>query len=572
MNRIETYVIARQLVGRPVNGEFRRLSPEVRTLADQLATMPDERRSEAFKEWLSGRTDADAVSRSIASTNPDGPAPEPEDDGWGPIGSPDPPTVEPFPLGVLPIAARDLAEAASRSIPACPTDYVAIACLVAASAVAGRSAILRVKPGYHEQCAIYAAIVGNPSAGKTPAINAAMRPVWKIERDLKAKHSAELEAWEEKAGDEEPRGPRPVLERIVTTDATVERIAPILDKSPRGLLVSPDELTKWVMGMNQYKNGKGSDRQFYMATFSGSPIRVDRAKYDEPIAIDHPFLSVVGGITPDMLSSLPEEKGRGDGFIDRLIFGCPDPVPRRYSEDGIPEHVADGWASLIFALRRRPMVASDDDRGPGIVPFSAGALDAWRAWVVSHYEEQEADGFPDSLVGPWGKLESYAARFCLLLHLMDLASDPTSPADALPPIPRSIIEDAGRLVAYFKSHARRAHWAINGKHRDKGGETVGRIVKWFRADPDSRSVFSEAAVRRHLTDLRDDPVELAEALGAMVGRGWIRALPMPERPKGTKGRKPSPAYAVHPDLIISDQYSGNKCNNEALMGREGGEP
>ena len=45
--------------------------------------------------------------------------------------------------------------------------------------------------------------------------------------------------------------------------------------------------------------------------------------------------------------------------------------------------------------------------------------------VHAHHAEQEADDFPDALEGPWGKLEAYAARLALILHLMDLASDPT---------------------------------------------------------------------------------------------------------------------------------------------------
>jgi hypothetical protein len=556
------YAIARLNAGLAVNGEAALCGPESRAIVDRLHSTPADRRAAVFAEAMAERPDGPEVIRAVAAIDPTGPAPDPGPGDWGPIGSPDPPTVAPFPLRVLPPAARDLAEHAARSIPACPPDYPAVACLAAASAVVGRSAILRVKGGYFQHAAIFTAIVGKPSAGKTPAIDAAMRPAWKIERALKVRWQVEIEAWEEKGGDDGPRGPRPVLQRILTTDATVESVSPILDDNPRGLAVAPDELTKLLLGMNQFKPRGGSDRPFYMAAWSGSPIRVDRAKNArEPLAIDHPFVAVCGGCTPDMLSVMAEERGRGDGFIDRFLFSYPDPVPKRYSEDGIPDAIADGWAELVDALWRRPMGPEDEGQGPGVVEFSAGAREAWRDWCEAHYREQEADDFPEALVGPWGKLEAYAARFCLLLHLMDLASDPTAPADALPSIPRRIVDSAAELVAYFKSHARRAHWTIAGKHRGKAGELALRIVKWLRARPDERSEFSEADIRRH--KLSDDPTELAEALAELAALGWIRALPIPERPKGAKGRNPSPRYAVHPEVAGLASHSGNKCNNAA---------
>ncbi len=78
------------------------------------------------------------------------------------------------------------------------------------------------------------------------------------------------------------------------------------------MIVAPDEMTKWVMSMDQYKNGKGGDRPFYLSAWNGEPVYIDRAKnMREPIVVPHPFLTVVGGMTPDMLSTLPEGQGTG---------------------------------------------------------------------------------------------------------------------------------------------------------------------------------------------------------------------------------------------------------------------
>ena len=102
----------------------------------------------------------------------------------------------------------------------------------------------------------------------------------------------------------------------------------------------------------------------------------------------------------------------------------------------------------------------------------------WAAWCQAHYAEQEADDFPDSLEGPWGKLEAYAARLALILHLMNLAADPTRRTDDPPEVPRRIIADAARLVTYFKAHALRIYAAMGGKS-DDGGEDVRALRRWI---------------------------------------------------------------------------------------------
>ena len=61
---------------------------------------------------------------------------------------------------------------------------------------------------------------------------------------------------------------------------------------------------------------------------------------------------------------------------------------------------------------------------------------------------------------------------------MDLASDPTRTRPTLPDCPARIIDDASRLVAYFKTHARRVYAAIDGKLID-GGENVRALVRWI---------------------------------------------------------------------------------------------
>ena len=337
----DAWTFNRLVTGLDVNGELDDLPERVRPMADRLAgVIVDEaltgqarREALAAARWtlwetmMAARPDRDELAALMNDVDPDKPPPEADEgdeaaaDGWEPIRLGALPPAEPFPLDVLPEPARRLAEVAAESI-ACPVDFPAVAILAVASGIIGRSASLLIKAGYFASASLYLALVGSPSTGKSPALRAALAPLWFIANELYDQWRCAMDAWEQAKPDE--REEPPELERVVSTDPTTEALAPILAKNPRGLTVAPDEMTKWVMSMDQYKGGKGGDRPFYLSAWAGEPVYIDRAKHmREPIAVPQPFLTVMGGMTLDMLSTLAEGRGREDGFVARLLFCYP---------------------------------------------------------------------------------------------------------------------------------------------------------------------------------------------------------------------------------------------------------
>ena len=71
--------------------------------------------------------------------------------------------------------------------------------------------------------------------------------------------------------DEEPPEPPEPVGRTVVGDTTAEALFSVLEENPRGVLVSRDELTGWLRSMDQYKGGKGSDRQFLVEHVEQQP-------------------------------------------------------------------------------------------------------------------------------------------------------------------------------------------------------------------------------------------------------------------------------------------------------------
>ena len=207
--------LACALAGMDLNGKLDAVAEPWEGMARHLAGLPPPDRAAAFQAMLTARPDRDELVKDVADQRPD--EPPPEDDGdaleeWEPIRLGTLPPVEPFPLDVLPCPTRDLATAAAESI-GCPIDFPAVAILAAASGLIGRSTSLLIKPGYFESASLYMAIVGTPSTGKSPALRAALAPVWSVASMLDQASRTEMDAWNEAAPKD--RGEKPTPRRIV---------------------------------------------------------------------------------------------------------------------------------------------------------------------------------------------------------------------------------------------------------------------------------------------------------------------------------------------------------------------
>ena len=215
----------------------------------------------------------------------------------------------------------------------CPPDFLAVPMLAIAGGTIGRSVSLRLKDGYFASTTIFAACVGPPSDGKTPALKAVAAAVRKIDEVLESDHAHEMERWKEAADkpgpDEKPKPPLPPRpRRIDLDDITMEAVPLILADNARGLVMIRDELTALILGLNQFKNGKGNDRSVVLKIWSGDGIKKDRVGHQNnvPVRCPHPALSIVGGMPPDLLGELLDSKGRAD----RSLIGFCSPIPTRF--------------------------------------------------------------------------------------------------------------------------------------------------------------------------------------------------------------------------------------------------
>lgn len=204
-------------------------------------------------------------------------------------------TMNIFPLDAFPRKIQEVIEGYHQAFKL-PFDFYGATALAAASSLIGNSFNLRFKNEWYESPAIFMAVVGPSSSGKTPAINAFLKPNYEIERKLQSQFVIAIKTWEEEAAmakeNKEEVPERPLRKELVINDATTEAINKALDSNPNGLLFYQDEILAWIKSLNQYR--KGADLEYWINIWKNTDIKVSRKSAD-PITITNPFVSVIGG-------------------------------------------------------------------------------------------------------------------------------------------------------------------------------------------------------------------------------------------------------------------------------------
>lgn len=263
-----------------------------------------------------------------------------------------------------------------------PPGYVATALLSVAGGLIGNARWAQPWAEWAEPPAINVALIGLPSAGKSPALDALVRPLTEIEKDSNSdwqerrrEHAganlaaeARRAAWEAdvkmavKMGNPPPMMPAAAAEpdapqrrRIMSTDPTPEKAARLSAGNPRGMILQRDELSGWIAGMGRYSaGGGGAERGFWLQAYGGRAWTPDRVRDgDDDMSVPNLTWSIVGGIQPDRLASALLH-GDDDGLAARFLYTsirCHRAVRPR--AEACPTR-GNGWAGFAACHGRRP--------------------------------------------------------------------------------------------------------------------------------------------------------------------------------------------------------------------------
>lgn len=473
----------------------------------------------------------------------------------------------PFPLDELPGPMQRMAEAVAASMP-CPVDLPACTMLAAASAAVGATRRLKIKTSWYEQARLWIAVVAPTGSKKSPAASCVLSPIRRAEKRLRREHETAMDAYNKElaewkrrtaeaaaAKQSAPEKPRePVERQIEANDMTRESLPDLIRENPRGLLAYRDELTGWAKSLNQYKSGRGDDKQFWLSLWSGEPISVNRR--GRRVRVVDPFVTVCGNLPPAVLSDLADKRTREDGWLHRILFSWPDPTAPCWTDCEPDPLTMDEYTQLFESLFDLDFDRDGDGEPvPRTLGFASDAKERFAAFINELASEISTADFAEELRGPWAKMEGCCARLSLLLHVCRQACGETARED----VDKRSVDKAIQLIRYFQAHARRIYPQMLQDGGDELRQNAEAVLIWVRRKRDAivpadegsgkpPMAFTWRIVRRDLArrfEGRDE--ELRRALQALEARGYLREAT--RQREGERGRRPLPDFHVNPTVF-----------------------
>jgi hypothetical protein len=528
--------------------------PEGGDIVDRIAAQGDAADPAELRRQIEAMLEAAPVWQPPRPAKPSEPAIEP----WWP-----------FPVEVLPEPIRSFVIETAAAI-GCDMSFVALPLLAALASAIGNTTVVELKRGWVEPSVIWSVTVGDSGSLKTPGWQKAIGFLSRKQTEAlvvykaalaqyeidQLKYDAQFRDWRTKGhdkGDPPAKPIEPVAERRVISDATVEGLVAVLEHQHRGILLARDELSGWCGSFGRYSGGKGgSDVAAFLEMHRAGRLTQDRKTGRRFIDVPRAAVSITGSIQPETLKRALATEHIEDGLASRLLFAWPPKRRRRWSEAEVPASIENNVKTVFDRLLALPFAdcsaksGSHEQAEPVVLTLDPQAKTAWIEFVNLHGEEQcELNG---ALASAWSKLEGYAARLALAVHLVRWAASDASRSNP-GPVDLVSIQAGIALSRWFSGEARRVYTLLSETPEQQSRRA---LVEWIQRC--GRGVTCRDLARKSHID-----GEAAEAaLHDLVNRGYGSWEPVPPGPQG--GR---------PTIVfrLSDQYA---CDTTAQKSEDDG--
>jgi hypothetical protein len=441
-----------------------------------------------------------------------------------------------FPIDVLDPASRDFIRRASHGA-GVTYAHVAVPLLSIVSGQIGTARRVMAARSWTEPASIWTSLVGFSGTGKTPGLDVSKRHLAKVEQnrrekiaELQCDHETRMESaraatkkWKKEVEEAVETGrtppPRPasaielrdfIAPRLSVSNATVERLAVLLQARPYGLMIIADELAGLFLNMGRYS--KGSDKEFWLEAWNGKHYIVERMGRP-PVAIDHLLIGITGGLQPDKL--VRSFQGDDDGMYARVLFSWPPEPQYRALTNEIDEIEDDFVSALTRIVDLAPITVGEQK--PDRLPLSIKAAQSFEAFrQFLHTNKQALDGREREW---WAKGGSQVLRLALTLTF--LAWSWASSHEGKPTqIEEESVTAAIRLWRdYFWPHAKAAlrQVGLSEKHAN-----ARRVLRWIRSTRKPGELLSLKDIRRDALSQSIDAEQTERLLEDLERAGWLR--------------------------------------------------
>jgi hypothetical protein len=185
-----------------------------------------------------------------------------------------------------------------------------------------------------------------------------------------------------------------------------------------------------------------------------------------------------------VVGELADERGREDGFVDRILFSYPANQLAGWTETTVSAGV-EKEHDLLF---QKLWALEGGSEGPQRVRFTDAGRAGWVEWAKGHYDE--CLSVDAGARGPWAKLDAYCARLILILHCARQAAGETGEL-----IEADTVTRGSELVRYFKAHIRRVQQVRRTRRSSSADSRAEQMLIWIRRH-DGRATIHELVTSR----------------------------------------------------------------------------
>ena len=410
--------------------------------------------------------------------------------------------VKPFSDDLLPPSLRAYVKDVSHRMQ-CPPDFIAVSLMVVLGSAIGTGCT--AKPKQHDDWTVvpnlWGGIVAPPGAMKSPAMDAVTSLLVKLEEEQREEYESirqsielENELIEEKrkalieqlkaAEREKAKGndtkidvnqlkkellqledQKVARKRYKTDDASIEKMAELLNENPRGLLTTHDELIGLFSSWDQER--KKSDRAFYLKGWNGYSSHTSDRIGRGTIETKNLCISLLGGIQPAKLKPYLLSSVNGfenDGLVQRLqLLTYPDDIANWQNIDKQPDHTAvrevQEKTKFVSDINFTDYGALQDEHSKyPFLRFSPEGQEVFDRWLTDLETNKIRGEVPPILKEHLSKYKSLMPSLALILHIV--MSDREL---RLKPISKEAAEMAVKWCDYLESHARRIYGLVLNK-------------------------------------------------------------------------------------------------------------
>ena len=186
-------------------------------------------------------------------------------------------------------------------------------------------------------------------------------------------------------------------------------------------------------------------------------------------------MSICGTIQPGIFRrNLLKPEFLESGLVARLLLAMPPRCVKRWTENDIPEELEKTMQVLFDRLfDLEPEVDELNNPRPRLVRLAPNARTLW----ISFYNEQagEQAELSGNLAAAWSKLEGYAARLVLVVHLVRWAAgDRSIVADQLD---AESMRSGIALSRWFAHEARRVYGMLSESEEDREQRQLVDVIR-----------------------------------------------------------------------------------------------